>query len=454
MTEVRRVLMTTTTAVACLFATSAFAGESIGWRTDGSGRYPGAKPPREWSPEKNVVWKVKLSGRSHSAPVLVEGRVFVTVEPDVLLCVDAASGKIQWQHAATHEDVFGKEKAAEIAKDLAKAKELEKDRRSLRRQIRDLRKSDNPPKEKIDGLQEKEKALREKIQALQKYTGSVRGANGNTTATPVSDGESVYATFGNGIVVAYSLDGRKKWFKYVEAAKIGFGYSSSPVLADGKVIVHYNNLVALDAASGRELWSAKVQPRHGSPIVVRAGRDGVVVTPGGAAVRVSDGTVLATRLFQIGHGSPIADNGVVYAMAKGRVVAVQVPKSAETGSEWKVLWQGRGMNQRTFASPLLVEGKLYSLTEKGILDILDAKTGKTLARKRLTFGRRGRVYASPTLAGDYVFLSGGDTTIVVPAREAYKEIARNQLESFSGAPVFAGNRVYIRGKQHLYCIGR
>lgn len=435
------------------FQAHAFAGKAIGWRTDGTGRYPRANPPKEWSAEKNVVWKAKLPGRSHSAPVVVNERIFVTAEPNLLLCIKAADGKIEWQNAATHEDVFGKEKAAEIARDQAKAKELEKERRTLRREVRTLQKSDNPPKDKIEALQKKERELREKISALQKYTGSVRGANGNTTATPVSDGEYIYAAFGNGIVASYSLSGEKKWFKYVEGAKIGFGHSSSPVIADGKFIVHYQNLVALDTANGKESWRATVQAKHGSPIVVKAGEEEVVITPSGTAVRAKDGTILANKLFQIGHASPVEVDGVIYAMAKGRVMAIRVPASAGTDVEWKTLWQGRGMNQRTFGSPVLVNGKLYNVTEKGILDVLDAKTGRTITRKRLTFGRRGRVYASPTLAGKYVYLSGGDTTIVIPADAAYQELARNQLETFSGAPVFVGTRMYVRGQKYLYCIG-
>lgn len=436
------------------FSTFAAAADTVGWRTNGSGQYPHATPPKEWSLDKNVIWKTPLPGRSHSAPVVVEERIFVTAEPNVLLCINATNGKIVWQNAPTHIDVFGKKKADEIALNLEKAKLLEKQRRAFRRELRTLQKSDNPPQAKIDAIKKKEKELKEAIQKLQKYTGSVRGANGNTTATPVSDGESIYATFGNGIVAAYSLAGEKKWFRFVEGAKIGFGFSSSPVIADGKVIVHYQDLVALDAGTGKEVWRAKVQARHGSPIVVKAGKDNVIVTPSGSIVRATDGTVLASRLFQIGHASPIAHDGVIYAMANGKIVAVQIPKSADTGSEWKKIWQGRGMNQRTFASPVLSNGNLYNVTEKGILDVIDAKTGKTVTRKRLTFGRRGRVYASPTRAGKYIYLSGGDTTIVIPADAAFKELSRNKLESFSGAPVFVGSRMFVRGQKHLFCVGK
>ena len=442
-------------AVAVCASTHTFAENPVGWRTDGTGRYPNAQPPKEWSPEKNIVWKTKLPGRSHCGPVVVGGKVFATAEPDVLLCVDAASGKILWQHNATLVDVFGKQKAAAIEADLAKAKEFEKQRRTLRKEIGKLRKDENTPKDKLEALQKKEKAIREQIKELTKYTGSQRGANGNTTATPVSNGRHVFASFGNGIVASYSLDGKKHWFRYVEAPKIGFGHSTSPVIADGKVIVHYNDLVALDAATGKEVWRAEVQARHGSPIVAKAGKTAVVITPGGAAVRASDGKVLHSKLFRIGHASPVVHEGVIYAFANGKVTAIKLPESADESSEWKPRWQGEGMRQRTFGSPVLAKGLLYSVTEKGILDVIDASNGQSVLRKRLTFGRgRGRVYPSPTMAGKYVYLSSDSgTTLVLEPGKAYKEIARNELEQFSGAPVFAGKRMYVRGRNHLYCIG-
>lgn len=437
--------------VAFCFTAPLFAANPVGWRTDGSGRYPNAQPPKEWSAEKNVVWKTKLPGRSHSGPVLVGDRIFTTAEPDALLCLNAADGRILWQKSATLTDVFGAEKAAHIEADLKTAKALEKDRRTLRREIGKLRKGDNPPKDKIEALQQKEKALREKIRELTKFSGPQRGANGNTTATPVSDGRHVFAAFGNGVVAAYKTDGTKHWFRFVEAPKIGFGHSSSPVIAGGKVIVHYNDLVALDIATGKEVWRAKAQARHGSPVVVKLGKDDVVITPSGAAVRASDGKVLAQKLFQIGHASPIVHDGVIYAFANGKVLAVNLPKSADD-SEWKTRWQGQGMRQRTFGSPVYAGGLLYNVTEKGVLDLIDAATGQPVLRKRLNFGR-GRVYPSPTLAGRYVYLSSdGGTTLVLEPGKACKEVARNQLEGFSGAPVFAGNRMYVRGRNHLYCV--
>jgi len=440
--------------VLLLSGVPALADAPVGWRTDGTGRYPQANPPTEWSAENNVVWKTALPGRSHSGPVVLGERVFVAAEPDVLLCLNAESGKIEWQKQVTMVDVFGAEKAAKIEADLKLAKELDRKSRELRREIGKLKKS-AAPKEKVEALQNKSRELREKVSELRKYSGNRRGSNGNTTATPACDGKHVFAVFGNGVVAAFSPDGKGLWFKHVDAANIGFGHSASPVLVDGKLVVHYTDMVALDVNDGKELWRAKVPARHGSPIVAAAGKERIIVSPSGAVVNAADGTVLAEKLFRLGHCSPIIHENSIYAMSQGKVVAIELPKSPETNAEWKVRWEGAGMRQRRFASPVVHDGLLYGVTEKGILDVIDLATGKPVYRKRLDFGRRGRVYPSPTSAGKYVYLSADNgTTIVLQPGRQYQEVARNTLEPFSGAPVFVGSRMYVRGRKHMYCVGK
>lgn len=433
--------------------TSARAANPVGWRSDGTGRFPTAQPPSEWSEDKNVLWKTELPDRSHSGPVVVSERIFVTAEPDYLLCLNASDGKILWKRRATLVDVFGADRAAEIEANEKRADELEKSRRVLRRKIRELRKSDLPPKDQIEALQKQERELREKINELTKFAPSRRGA-GNTTATPVCDGTFVYAVFGNGVVVSYSVTGEKHWFRHVEPSQLNFGHSASPVIAGGKVIVHFHHLVALDVGSGKEVWRAEIPARHGSAVVASVGGQQVVITPGGAVVRASDGEVLAEKLFQAGHASPIVQDGVVYAMGQGKVFAIDMPKTATRTAQWTVRWEGRGFRQRTFASPLYVNGRLYNVTEKGILDVVDASNGRLVLRKRLEFGG-GRVYPSPTLAGSLLYISNDrGTTLVLDPDNACREVVRNELENFSGAPVFVGNRMFVRGRKHMYCIGR
>ena len=78
-----------------LLAASGFADEpSVGWRYDGSGRYPAAEPPRAWSAEKNVLWKSAPVGRAISSVVVVDDYVFTTA--DTVLDVTTAARHLSW----------------------------------------------------------------------------------------------------------------------------------------------------------------------------------------------------------------------------------------------------------------------------------------------------------------------------------------------------------------------
>ena len=101
-------------ALALLFAASlGSAGETTGWRKDWTGRYPEATPPTEWAKDKNVVWSTALPAWSNANPVLCGERLFICAEPDKLVCVAKADGKVLWQQA---NPVFESEPEAERAK--------------------------------------------------------------------------------------------------------------------------------------------------------------------------------------------------------------------------------------------------------------------------------------------------------------------------------------------------
>src|SRR4051812_26214209 len=88
------------TAVVGLGARIAAADDSlkspVGWRGDGSGQYPSADPPTKWSAKEKIVWKAEI-GMGTSSPVLVGQRLFITAEPNLLICLDAGTGKELWR---------------------------------------------------------------------------------------------------------------------------------------------------------------------------------------------------------------------------------------------------------------------------------------------------------------------------------------------------------------------
>jgi outer membrane protein assembly factor BamB len=431
-----------------LLTTPCLAAEpAVGWRFDGSGRYEAAEPPREWSAEKNVLWKSSPLGRSISTPVVLSNRVFTTADPAELVCLRSSDGQVLWQRSHTYADALGMEKADQIAADHRQAEALRKEVYELHRE-REERKKAGGDRDALKALDEKIAEREGRIRTLHAYPPIPGGDTGNSASTPITDGQAVYAVFGTGIVSAHTLNGQRRWMKFI-AAPTG-NHSASPLLADGRLIVSLGELIALDPATGDVVWRAKVPERHGTPVAARVGDGSVIVTPDGAVVRVSDGRVLAKDQFRLGYCSPIVAESVVYAAQEGTIKALKLPESSVEPSALETLWESKGARTNRLASPVVHEGLLYTVTEQGILEAFDAATGAAVYQKRLAL-RRGRTDPSLCVAGGLLFVSSNDgTTVAVRPGREFAELSSSRLEEFVGTPTFDGPRLFIRTKQ--YCL--
>lgn len=447
---------------ALLVTASALAQESIGWRTDGTGRYPKADPPRVWDLDKNVVWKTKMPHFSVATPVIVGDRIFVCSEPTSLICVNKADGKILWEQKSTYAELpwtaAEKEKLAEErlqADGWAKVQStLEKQISVLNKQLpdekakeKDLRKQIEELRVQVTDLRNKRKALPLLMKATEPYRD---GTAGYSQCTPVSNGKQIFVAFGNGLVACYDFDGTRRWLKLMEHSTADYGHGSSPTLAGDKLLVHYADLVALDIKDGSESWRLKLRPLHGTSIATKLDGVDVVLHPTGALIRAKDGKVLADKLGSCGDNAPIVHDKIVY-FVNGNTTAFKLPESPEGKVEplWKCNLKG---GDYWFASPIYHDGLLYAINGSRNYSVVDAKTGKLVFADRLDF--EGRVYPSISLAGNLVYVSSdnGTTIVLEPGRE-YKEIARNNLETFRSSLVFEGRRMYVRTLKHLWCIG-
>ncbi len=428
----------------------ATASHGAGWRYDGTGRFPNANPPLKWSKDENVIWKVELPGRSLASPVVVGQRVFVMSDPSALICLSIEDGKTVWQRSHEYADVFGDAKGRKIEADLKMARDVRKQKDELNRERGEAKKA---------GQTEKEQQLRDRITLLEKryqeliaYPPKPGGDPGNSTSTPVSDGQNIVAVFATGIVSSHSIDGKRNWMTFVEGSR--GDHTASPLVVDGKVIVHLRDLVALSAQSGDVVWRVKSDERHGSPVAARVGNDSVLVTSGGDVIRVSDGEFVARRQFRLGHNSPIIHDGVIYAVEDGATKAIELPRALESESKLVVQWEMTGSRANKLSSSIFHKGLLYSVGERGILDVTDAKTGRRVYRERLDF-KGGRVDASLCLAGEYLFVSNtrGKTLVLRPGL-AFHQVAENKLEGFSSSLAFSKDRLFMRTRQHLFCVGK
>ena len=448
----------------CLFlAPLALAGDAIGWRTDGTGSYPKAQPPLEWSTTKNVVWKTPMPGKSNSLPVLLGNRIFICSEPCTLLCLNR-DGKILWQKDSKYDELEIPDDIREKLKvELVEADKIAKKQSALQREAGLLERKLRQDKATKEEMETQLRPLRKQAEDLKKerakltlavlYTQpGTHGDAGYTSPTPVTNGKEVFAIFGNGLAAKFDLDGNRKWLKLVEHSNAAFAHSGSPVLVGDKLIVHYTDLVALDTKTGAEVWRLKHPTRHGTCLATRIGNVDVLLTPNGALVRVQDGKLLSSNLGHCGANSPILHDGSVYYV-HGQALATRLPESAEEPMNlkptWKVNIKGGGYG---FSSPVIHDGLIYAATDQGILSVLDASTGKVVYEERLDHD--GTTYPSLSQAGNRIYVSSdkGTTIVVQPGRE-YRELARNKLEPFRSSLVFEGKRMYVRTHKFLYCIG-
>ena len=395
--------------LACLLAAAAaaMAGDTIvGFRTDTTGLYPHATPTIEWGPEKNVLWATDMPSWGNAMPVLVDGKIFVCAEPNSLLCVNAADGKILWTRPSTYEDVKAADPSAQVPGRLPKTER----------------------------------------------------ANGYSSPTPTTDGKHVYALFGTGVLACFDLEGNRKWVRFTDVPPHkNYGASASPMRVAGKLLVHIRALTAYDPATGKQLWSQpKAKWSWGTPIPCGGGK--AVVTAGGDVVRVSDGEILATKVGHSNYGSPMVLGDVVYQADFGSnsgTTAHKLTFTADGGVTVERLWQiGRHKSRRYYASPVLHEGLLYIINERNLFTVIDTATGQDVHEQNLAELGRGRVYSSISIAGGYAFASHErGTTLVFKTGRTPRKVATNKLDMFRSTPVFSGGRMYLRTYKKLYCIG-
>lgn len=202
------------------FASSAIAAEPAVWPQfrgpAGAGIAADTqKPPTKIGPTTNVKWKVAVPS-GMSSPIVVGDKLFLTAFENgklLTLAYDRATGKELWRKEA-------------------------------------------PAK---------------KIEAYHKTEGSP------AASSPVSDGERVVVYFGSCGLFCYDLTGKELWKFELPTAETNndFGSGTSPVLADGKVLllrdlVKEARLLCLDSKTGSLAWEVKregVKTSWGSPCI-------------------------------------------------------------------------------------------------------------------------------------------------------------------------------------------
>ena len=471
----------------CLLpAALAQAAPPCGWRGDGSGWVE----QFEWSapagPKPPVLWRTELPDRTTASPVVAGNRLFTMVEPHWLYCLDAPSGKILWQREINVLDLLPPDQVAPAKQLFAKTWAATNE---LRRK----------GKEAPDELQAEVKKLWADLRPHGLYQTEWL-ENGFTSATPVTDGQFVYVKLGTGIAACFDLDGNLKWKvpwpAFVRDQELCV---QSPLLADGKLIFTWNppakatgepehcneSLLALDPATGRELWRSSDFVRTpgwlcATPALMRLGNTTVAIT-GGGVFRLSDGKLLASKVCFTGSASsPVVRDDIVYALdmeshtmskkpencnEKGsRFYAVKLALAAPDKVQATELWRVELKADRCFPTPIVTTDHVYIWNTSHKLLTLRRQTGQLLSERRLKLAK-GWNYSSAVLGGQTLFLpaSSGQLAIAEAAPQG-KILATWDLLPFStdgwlgeqmaASPLLHNHRLYLRTGKALYCLGQ
>ena len=398
--------------------------------------------PDKWSTTENVAWKTEIPGVGWSSPIVWGDNIFLT-------SVISADSK----EAPKKGLYFGGERPA--------------------------------PKDEHRWV----------VYAVSFKTGKVlwekevhRGApafsrhlkNSYASETPVTDGERLYAYFGNLGIFCFDLKGKLLWEQKWDARKTRFGWgtAASPIVHKDQLYLLNDNdeqsyLTALDKKTGKQIWRAdrEVGTNWATPYIWESGQRTELIVPGTKATRSYDltGKMLweFTGMSSIAIPTPFSKFGLLY-IASGYVGDQHRPvyaikpgasgnislKEGETSNQY-IAWylrQGGPYNP----SPIVYGDLYYTLYDRGFFTANDARTGKEVYGKQRIDPAVGAFTSSPWAYNGKLFcLSEDGDTFVIQAGGEYKLLGKNSLDELCMAtPAIVRGSLIMRTASKLYRISK
>jgi outer membrane protein assembly factor BamB len=446
-------------ALASMFSAAAFAAANADstkanwprWRGPlANGVAPLAEPPVKWSESENVKWMLRIPGFGTSTPIIWEDQVFI------LTAIPTGKSARPASAAATAPPSGAPEQ---------------------------------PPRGGSDGFGRSEQpreAYQFAVLAVDRATGKIRWQktareqvpheghhrdHGFASASPITDGEHLFVSFGSRGLYCYDLNGGLKWEKDLGdmQTRNGFGEGSSPALHGDTIVVLWDHegddfIVALDKRTGDERWRQKRdEPTTWStPLIVEHDGKAQVIASATNKIRSYD---LSTGqpLWECGGmtvnviPTAVSDFGLVYATSGYRgsaLLAIKLGRAGDLTGTDAIAWEHHKSTPYV-SSPLLFGERLYFFAgNNGTLSCFDAKTGKAHFESERIGDLLGGVYGSPVGANGRVYLTGRDGKfVVIKDADQLEVLASNKLDDrFDASPAAVGKQLFLRGHQSLYCI--
>ena len=302
-------------------------------------------------------------------------------------------------------------------------------------------------------------------------------------STPATDGKRIVTIMGSEGMFCFEMDGKLAWKKdlgpmdsgYYDLPSLQWGFASSPLIHEGKVIVlcdvqKDSFLATFDLADGKELWRTprKDVPTWGTPTVITSkGRTQIVVN----GWHHTGGYDFATgkELWKLDGGgdipvpTPVTAHGFVYlTSAHGKFRPMRAirldaegditppdPGATNAAIAWAHARKGNYMQ-----TPIVVGDLVFGCTDSGILSCFDAKTGKEQYAERLSKGGEGFT-ASPISDGKNLYFPNEQGKVfVIPATEKFTVKTTNEMgETCMATPAISNGTLFFRTRGKLVAVG-
>jgi outer membrane protein assembly factor BamB len=424
-TRVRRVVELVVVSIASLLAGSAVVGANWpSWRGPaGDGVSPETNLPVTWSPTSNIAWKLALPQFSGATPVIWGDTIFLNV-------AEADRDNLSlWAVRRTTGEVLWKRHLS---------------------------------------------------------TGNHKEQKQNMSSpSPVTDGSTVWAVTGTGLVRAFDFAGTELWVRDIQKDYgrfgLNWGYASSPLLDDGDLFVQVlhgmktddpSYILRIDGASGKTLWRVE-RPTNAirespdsytTPALVRNGNAKEIVITGGDVVTGHD-PASGKELWRVDGlnptnnpnfriiASPLVVGTIVIAPTRERpMLAIKAGGRGDVTTTHKMWTFDNGPDVPTPVS----DGKiLYTVNDRGIAFALDLQSGKVVyGPERL---KSDSYSASPVLAEGRIYITSENegVTSVYTAGPKFELLAQNALNDYClSSPAMSEGQIFIRTTGHLWAIGQ
>ena len=382
----------------------------------GDGHAADSNPPTNWFENSDVRWKVKVPGRGWSTPVVSDDRIWLTSATEdghemFVLCLDRKDGRTIFNRT-----VF----------------EIEKPE----------------PRNKL---------------------------NSYASPSPLLADGNVYVNYGTyGVACLDGTTGKTLWKRTDINLDHQEGPGSSMIRYRDRLIFHCDGrdrqyLISLDRKTGDTVWRKTrsldlshvgdfARKAFTTPLVVKTKKGDRLISPAAQGCYCYD-PVDGREIWSLKyHGfsavpRPVVFEDLVFVVNDFARPAIHAVRLGGEGDITKthVVWK-HTQNGPATTSPVVVNGRLLFVSDKGIVTCLDARSGKQLWRERLG----GNFCASPIVAGGlvYFFSRAGHSSVVKPrVAGGMHEVARNVLdEGLMASPAVAGDSLFLRTTNFLYCI--